>query len=389
MNHLNEGELRAYLDQEVAADHAQQVQQHLAGCADCADVLAQLEARSSRLSALWQGLDESLAVPSPIVARNRLKSRSTQDVVVSAKEQFVMQPKRRFQFRYAALATAAMLVVALMFPPVQTWAAQVLGLFRVQRVTVIPVDFSSFSSFDEEGGTLMSEMLSDDVKGEAIGEHKQVGSWDEARTEAGFAVRAPAYFDEAPAEIQVMGGVKMDITLDAERIRTLVSALGRDDISIPDSLDGAVMNVDVPQGVQAQWGDCSYKNEIREGEAAQEPVDCTNLVQIPSPSVTTPPDLDMQAMGQLYLQVLGMSEAEAADFSANLDWTSTLVIPVPRDEGEYREVSVDGVQGTLVRSNYRQANAPYILIWVKDGILYSLSGTGGETRGLEIANSLQ
>lgn len=393
MNHLSEGELRAYLDHELATDHAAQVQQHLTDCIACGDLLATLQTRSAHISALWY--DEAVTVPSLTVARTRLQKRTVTEI--APKEKVGMQPKRRFQFRYAALATAAILMVALMFPPVQAWAAQVLGLFRVQQVTVLPVDFQSLSAIDENATDVLTQMLSDNVKGESVGEAADVKSWEEARAASGLAVRTPAAIQEAPTAIHVNPGASVDITMDAERLRALVAVMGREDIVIPDSLTGSVVHVEIPQGVQATWGECWGDRADVEPEdmmpserrAMSLAGDCTLLMQIPSPTITTPPELDMNAIGQLYLELLGMSSEEAATFGATLDWSSTLVIPVPASEADFEEVVVDGVNGTLIRSKFRQANEPFILIWVKDGILYGLSGDGDNARALEIANSLK
>lgn len=385
MNHISEGELRAYLDHELESDHTTQVQHHLATCAACTALLAGMEARSAQISTLWR--DDSVVVPSLTLARTRIHNRSV--IEMTPKEKLSMQPQRRFQFRYAALATAAILMVALMFPPVQTWAAQVLGLFRVQQVTVLPVDFTALGAdVEERAGTLLSEMLSDNVKSDMKGGATEVATWEEATATGGFAVRTPAFIESAPDAISVSQGGSMEITLDAVRLRELVTALGREEITIPDSLTGDVIRVEVPRGVQATWGDCSI--EFEEGPRSERtPNNCTTLIQIPSPTVTTPEDLDMAAMGQLYLEFLGMSKEEAASFASTLDWSSTLVIPVPANEADYEDVTVDGVAGTLIRNQYGRYNGGYMLIWVRDGIIYALTGSGNSAEGLAIANSMK
>ena len=68
-----------------------------------------------------------------------------------------------------------------------------------------------------------------------------------------------------------------------------------------------------------------------------------------------------------------MSREEAAAFTATVDWTSTLVIPVPRRASTYEDVSVDGVTGKLIQRVTDYA-PEYALIWVKDGIVYAVSG---------------
>jgi len=85
---------------------------------------------------------------------------------------------------------------------------------------------------------------------------------------------------------------------------------------------------------------------------------------------------------------MGMTEEEAAQFSQNVDWTTTLVIPIPRYATTYREMPVDGVTGTLIVEDLENNDSQYLLIWVKDGILYSLTGPGDGSSAVRIADTL-
>jgi hypothetical protein len=51
-------------------------------------------------------------------------------------------------------------------------------------------------------------------------------------------------------------------------------------------------------------------------------------------------------------------------------------------------VQVDGVTGTLIEY-YRYGDQAYMLVWVKDGIVYALSGPGEADQALQIAASLK
>ncbi len=44
-----------------------------------------------------------------------------------------------------------------------------------------------------------------------------------------------------------------------------------------------------------------------------------------------------------------MSAEEAAEFTSTVDWTSTLVVPIPRNAAIHEQVTVDGVTGTLIQ----------------------------------------
>ena len=52
------------------------------------------------------------------------------------------------------------------------------------------------------------------------------------------------------------------------------------------------------------------------------------------------------------------------------------------------DVVHDGVTGTLIRSR-GGPDSPYMLIWVRDGILYGVTGAGNGQDGLAIAGSLR
>jgi hypothetical protein len=182
----------------------------------------------------------------------------------------------------------------------------------------------------------------------------------------------------------------MTFTVDLELMRAVLKDLGRTDIELPDALDGAKVRVDIPPILAAAYGVCPEFEEARDPDSPRPAPDgdCLALAQMRSPVVSAPPDLNLAVLGEAYLQLLGMTSAEAQALANSVDWTTTLVLPVPRYEAEYQDVTVDGVPGTLV-SNPRGYKPQYALLWVKDGIVYALSGAGSAEQALQIANSLK
>ena len=83
-----------------------------------------------------------------------------------------------------------------------------------------------------------------------------------------------------------------------------------------------------------------------------------------------------------------MSPEEAAAFSSQVDWATTLVVPVPQG-ADYRSVTVDGVNGVLLEDTYAGGNARFTLLWVKDGMFYALSGEGARYSPVRIGNSMK
>jgi hypothetical protein len=98
--------------------------------------------------------------------------------------------------------------------------------------------------------------------------------------------------------------------------------------------------------------------------------------------------LNIQQLAQIALEFTGMTSEEAAAFSNTVDWTSTLVVPIPKNAATYKQVNVDGVTGTLIQRPADDA-PQYALLWVKDGILYAISGLGTNSpQAVDMANSL-
>jgi hypothetical protein len=161
-------------------------------------------------------------------------------------------------------------------------------------------------------------------------------------------------------------------------------------------VDGATLSVHIPKTVFSMYGDCksrsrgrarSGKDEVNEVPSDPSRSNCTLLVQAPSPSVTVPPDLNMSDVAEAGLQLAGMGAGEAHALCQTVDWTSTLVIPVPRDSASYQPVFVDGVEGTLIQMQREQNR--YSLLWTKNGIIYSLNGNGTMNDALALAASLR
>ena len=143
--------------------------------------------------------------------------------------------------------------------------------------------------------------------------------------------------------------------IDPEGMRAILEAAGVDPNLMPDGLDNANINITVFAGVQQQWEDG------------------ISLMQTESPIVEYPNDFDSALLGSALLQILGMSEAEANRLAAQIDWTSTLLLPIPQEAATFSEVTVEGNSGILLTSLDGQASA---LVWQRDGIIHLLVQEG-------------
>jgi hypothetical protein len=93
----------------------------------------------------------------------------------------------------------------------------------------------------------------------------------------------------------------------------------------------------------------------------------------------------MVALGEALLRILGMDGRQARRLAQNIDWTNTLLLPVPENIASFSEVTVDGVTGIALSSINGRDTA---LMWQKDGVVFVLSG-GNVADLIEAANSLQ
>jgi hypothetical protein len=367
MRHLEEGQLRAYHDGALAAGERERVQAHLSTCARCAAAARQVQARSARVHELLESTAPDRAPLATEAAWYRY--RAHQEKREAAMRQNVFS--RRYRSAWIAAGLIVALAVSFSFAPVRAWANGLLQLFRVQRIQFVQIDASQLASQEalEAAAEKLQGIMQEQMTLEVNGKPRSVDAAT-ARAEAGFPVRFPGALDAQP-EIMLQSGVKAEMVYR--------------DIDLPDSLDGATVGIQFEALVSARYGPCGSGQD---GTWAQ---DCIEYVQVPAPDVSAPPELDLDRLGQAYLQFLGLTAEEARQFSERVDWTTTLVVPLPQFANlDYQNVNVDGVEGTLLRPSPSSRYAKeYLLTWVKGDVVYALHGAGSTEEALAVASSLE
>jgi hypothetical protein len=407
--HLDDGKLRAFLDGEISEPERLSYSAHLGGCPGCRAILAEIEARATRVGGLVTGLAPHAAADARATRSALAKFKARRETAWPKERSNVFQSmfSQRRRSVWVGLGTLAALVVAFSFAPVRTWAGEFLGLFRVQQIALLPVDVTRFQELTDDStlGEQINQLFADSVTvTREAGKPQAVASAEEASHLAGFDVRLLGgrsdSGDADTPQLVVQSGEAFDFMIDRAAAQGIVDEAGRSDLRLPEALDGATISVDIPTAVSAAYGDCpDLAREVSAEQAATEavndhgrmdPTDCVILAQVPSPTVETPPDVDLRELAEIGLQFTGMTPEEAQAFSDNIDWTSTLVIPIPQNGTEYEQVQVDGVTGNLIT---RQSGSGvwdrYTILWVKDGIVYALAAYGNADEGLALANSLQ
>ncbi len=385
--HLNDGQLRAALDGELTTG----LRRHLESCPACQArqraMQAQVASTAHRLAFLSPRLEE----PGPAA---QAAYRRLQNEIHTRKETTMFKKLFGSPLTRLGLAIALLLALIVAIPTTRALADQLLNLFRVQQVAVIPVDFTGMQKLtgDNVYGKQVSELLSSSIDiTQKPGQPVSAADAAEASQLAGFKVRLPQ--DMTPSQIYVENGSAFTLKVDRARAQALLDEAGRSDLTLPQSIDGADISVTIPAAVSVGYGTCPAPTGEDSpidlgGSPNNRYPDCIMLAEIPSPTVEAPASLNVEQLAQIGLEFTGMSAEQAATFTKTVDWTSSLVIPIPKNAAAYLQVAVDGVTGTLIQRPVDDA-PQFALIWVKDGIIYAIGGLGSNSQqAIQIANSL-
>jgi hypothetical protein len=378
MRHLTEGELMAYLDDELDARMQEWIQAHLSNCVKCRVKADKVKTRGAYVRTRLHSL-ETVSVPFHAETAQRRWEQQLKSAGVR-KRTSIFNTRSRLAWTAVTLVLAITLLLSL--APLRAFANDFLALFRVQKLEFVefnPLNLPNSEASLRTAAMEVDKLLDEEVELVLHGE-PQVVTQSAARDMTDFTVRFPAMQDLV-TRITLQPRFEMVLQLDLAEIRTLFAAVGYSGVSLPQTLDGAVIQAVFDNAVVTAMGQCA---DDPSGPSASG--DCTIFIQTPSPGVTAPSELDLHQLGQLYLQMLGMKSSQAERFSRNIDWTTTLVVPIPSTEATFEDVVVDGVPGTIITG---QRHHEVVLMWVKNDILYAVVGVGEADTLLDIADSLE
>ena len=372
MKHLTDATIQAALDGELTPAEQENARHHLDQCPACAARAARAGRADTLLSALEPAAGE------PIPARDRVLYRLRRDLTMEEKpmKKPILRPV------WAVMLVIALLAAAFAFPQTRALAGQFLGLFRVQRVAVVTFDPQTF---EDQGNAQMAFQAASQAFAERFTFIRETqpgqgaASLAEASALAGFEARGLA--DQEPATLQVEYGTAFRFTFDRDLALEALATAGLE-IDLPEEIDGVEMTVDLPNSVQATYGNC------RENGPSTARSDCLALIQAPSPQVDSSRPVDLAPLAAAGLRIAGWSPAAAEEFSRSVDWTTTLVIPIPNQNATYRAVEVNGSEGSYI--SWRDGDyAINLLVWAQDGMVFTLMGSRGEAALLMAAEGLR
>jgi hypothetical protein len=280
-------------------------------------------------------------------------------------------------------ATLVGLIVAVVgLAPVRAAARGFLDFFRIKKFAAIPVDPERLNRL-RDGKLDLKTLVGEQVEVlQPPAEPVVVESTEAAARLAGLTLRRPTTPPRGATlfEVRVGSPGAFRVTLDTGKIEQLARTLGAKGVEVPNEWDGATIEVEASPVVAMVY---------RRGG------DDFVFLQARSPAVRIPEGVDLVRLGEIGLQMAGMSLEEARIFARTIDWRSTLLVPVPLDGGSFREVEVGGARGLLVTSYNRPKPGSStaggwrsVVLWSEGDQVFGIEGRGNGVEILAMAQSV-
>jgi hypothetical protein len=292
--------------------------------------------------------------------------------------------------------TVVVALALVVSPGARAMAQDFLNLFRVQRFAAISIDPARISQLQNSKVDFESLLSSSTEVVKNPGKPVVVSSPESAGQHTGFTVRVPSTLPTGMSlqDIMVQGEGTVRFKANTAKLQSLIEALGITDVQIPAQLNGQTVTVDKPAMVVMNYQNGNTR---------------LTFMQSHNPQIALPDGVDMAQLGEIALRVTGMAPDEAHRFAQSIDWTSTMLIPVPANASSFRQVDVRGTTGLLITTSGAglippavqkdangnpQAKAPRagqpgsILLWAEGDMVYAVNGTGN-IAVVDFANSLQ
>jgi hypothetical protein len=358
---VDEGRLRAYLDGELLPIERASVGAHIASCAACQAHQQRQHALAAQVATLLNIRENT---PDPRAALARLRAADNQSIDTQGSKpmpstSFWASPRRGL---FAGLAAAIVLLSLLVLPPVRAAADQLLQIFRVQKVMFVPISperIEQLKQLNFDGKTLF---VGEPTFVKKPAAPRVVDSADAAAGAVGFPIAQPTVFPSAPTSTTytVHERAVMQFKVNVESARQLLALLNIDDVKLPDSLGAKPISVDTPAFAETGYQGAGYTLSLYQGH---------------SPTLTLPDGVDLKQLGKAGLRLLGMDADAAEKLSQQIDWSSTLIFPFPKDIRDIREVQVGAAQGLLVGEG-RGDSRHWQLYWQNGDSFSMLEGRG-------------
>src|SRR5262249_55939717 len=250
--------LRAHLDGELGGSELEAVNQHLAVCPGCRSRCERLNTETVRTQDLLASLASVESVPSPAAAYAQFTAQFKMAKPSWMNRLFAPHWRPVWGLAGAAAAVAILISIG----SVRLLAQRVVAMLRVQKITVVSIDPTTLMSGSEPDSRpykLINQFFADNVVVTIDpGKPEVVPTVTKAAQLAGYSIRTIGNLG-APQRLEVSGETAFQMTVNRDRVETLLDEIGRSDIQIPQSANGALVAVHIPKIVFSMYGDCPVR----------------------------------------------------------------------------------------------------------------------------------
>lgn len=373
-----DGRLIAYLDGEVTPEVHAEIAAHAETCQECAANVARLEADRAVAA-------EALAKLQPTAEVVSLDARRD--------ERRVSRHARRWgRAQIAAVAVAALVIASFAIAPVRNAAANLLQVFRVQKVqtvTISQADLQSIGTALEKGGHVDLQAFGEAWIDGAASEPTTV-TVAEAQAAVDFSIKLPTNQSGSPT-LFLQKAQTYRFKLHVAAINDALKTYGSDR-TLPEALDGKTFEVSVPAIVLARYGSSNPNPAGQTGNP-----DGVYVGQARSPELVVPEGVDAASLRDVLLNLPFLPQSVRTQLAAVSDWQSTLLIP--NVDGTAHDVTIDGVSAVVItpKSAARDARKKATVlgpitdtttvIWNDNGVVRAVGGPIDEGTAIALAKS--
>jgi hypothetical protein len=388
------GALRAHLDE---ADNA--VEAHATDCTDCAADLRRLAEAAGTTAAAFRALDGDATAPPTAggieaaleATRSRVDaSAGPAPLTAGAGTVTALVPRRsrRLVPRIAAAACAAAVTVAVVGTPAgRQAAADLLDVFRPERIEVVTVDAegarAGLAALSDIGTVDLPEGLHPLPVADAA-QAAAVSGLDVSLPDPAVLAAAGASTDGPPRLLaRAPGQVRITLNRDAEP-------------ALPAEVDGATLLVDLPGAVAALYPGKGASplggrppvdpdDHTANLEAMGEAIPAFVYAEAGAPSATVEGGATLEQVRSALLALPDLPPDTVAQLEAITDWRRTLPLPLPLDHVAWQEVMLTGGEALVFGDETGVAAA---VLWQRDGLIRVVGGALPASGAIAAAETL-
>lgn len=287
-------------------------------------------------------------------------------------------PKLRWAAGFAAVLA---LSAALSFPSVRAAAVAFLDVFRVVNFAPVAVQRQQMNLLGPQGIDLPGILGQETEVLQKAGPPQRVPTLQAAGAMAGIQIDLPTWRPVGLGlqQVDVLGTRSWRFTASTARLQQALTSLGIDDLTVPTSIDGQTVRLQVAPVVRIAYGDGSRQAFLMESR---------------QPLVSLPAGTDLPQLAEIALRMLGVDRTQAYAIAQTVDWRTTLMVPIPADVSNFRQVNINGHAGLLLATTRQTARdkrpvESSRIMWSSGDLVFALIGNLPPDELFDMAQSIQ